>query len=158
MADKVTRVTQEGLNKIKAELEYLTGTVRHEVAEKLKEARSYGDLSENAEYDDAKNEQAQLEARIQVLEGKLKNIRVIADDEIRDDIVDIGSTVVVWDTDFEEEVTYKIVGSSEVDLVNNHISDESPVGVALMNKTVGDSVTIETPGGSVVLEIRAISR
>ena len=158
MAEKVTRVTQDGLNKIKAELDYLTGTVRREVAEKLKEARSYGDLSENAEYDDAKNEQAQLEARIQLLESKLKNIKVVSDDEIRDDIVDIGSSVVVWDTEFEEEVTYKIVGSSEVDLINNHISDESPVGVALMNKVVGDKVTIETPGGSVILEIRAISR
>ena len=148
METKQIMLTDEGLKKLEDELEYLKTVKRKEVSEKIKEALGFGDLSENAEYDEAKNEQAQVEVRIVQLEKMLKNAKVIDQDDIEIDKVGLGTKVKVYDADMEEEIEYSMVGSTEADPDKNKISDESPVGKALMGKKVGEEAIISTPAGT----------
>ena len=131
MAEKKQVVTYTGLKKIEEELQDLKVNKRREIAAKIKEAREQGDLSENAEYDAAKDEQRDIEARIEQLEAILKNVEVVDEDEVDTEVVGIGRTVTVYDYEFDEEIVFHIVGSTEADIMKNKISDESPVGMAL---------------------------
>src|ERR1700742_197456 len=140
-------LTPEGLEKLKQEIEYLSTTKRREVAERIKEAREFGDISENSEYDDAKNEQAMLEARIATLEDKLRSASVIDAAELSADVVRVGSQVHVTD-DKGKKLTYTIVGSTEADPSENKLSNESPVGKALLGRKQGDTATVVTPKGT----------
>ncbi|MGI1692007.1 transcription elongation factor GreA [Thermoanaerobacter uzonensis] len=151
-------LTYEGLKKLEEELEYLKTVKRAEVAEKIKQARAFGDLSENSEYDEAKNEQAFIEGRIATIEAMLKNAKVIDEEDIKLDQVSIGCTVKVYDESYNEEVEYTIVGSAEADPMNNKISDESPIGKALLGKKVGDVVSVEVPAGIIKLKILEIRK
>lgn len=158
MTEKKVVLTYEGLRKIEDELEYLKGQKRREVAERIKQALSFGDLSENSEYDEAKNEQAQVETRIVQLEKLLKNAKVIDEDEVTTDIVSVGSKVKMLDMEFNEEVEYLIVGSTETDPDNFKISNESPVGGAVIGRKVGDVVEVEVPIGIVKYKILDIQK
>ena len=156
MAEKKNILTYEGLRKLEEELEDLKVVKRKEVADKIKEAREQGDLSENAEYDAAKDEQRDIEARIEEIEKILKNAEVVVEDDVNLDQINIGCSVRIYDMEFEEELEYKIVGSTEANSLKGKISNESPVGKALMGKKVGDLVTVETQAGEIsykVLEI-----
>ena len=155
---KAIKVTDDGLKKLQDELEYLKTEGRTDIAEKIKVARGYGDLSENSEYDDAKNEQAKIEARIVELEAMLKNVEIIKDIKGAAKTVVVGVKVKVYDEEFEEEDEYHVVGSTEADPVNNKISDESPVGRALLGHKVGDTVIVEAPAGEIKLKIVGISK
>ena len=150
-------LTDEGLRKLEEELEQLKTVKRKEIAEKIKEALSFGDLSENSEYDEAKNEQAFVEARILQLETTLKNFRVLDDDELNNEIVSVGSKVILRDVEFDEEVEYQIVGSTEADPASGKISDESPVGKGLIGHKIGETVVIEAPVGDIKYEILSIN-
>lgn len=151
-------LTDEGLKKLEQELEMLKTEKRKEIADKIKVALSFGDLSENSEYDEAKNEQAMVEARIMQIEAMLKNVKLIDDDEITTDKVALGSKVKVLDIEFNEETVYTIVGSTEADPDQNRISDESPVGKSLLGHGVGETVSVETPGGVIELKILDIAK
>ena len=151
-------LTPEGFEKLEKELEYLKVTGRKDIAEKIKIARGFGDLSENAEYDAAKDAQAAMEKRIGELEEMIKNAQVVDVSSVGTDTVSILSKVTVYDVDMEEEDTYTIVGTTEADPDANKISDESPIGTALLGKKKGDTVTVETPGGSFELKIIEISK
>jgi len=151
-------MTYEGVKKLEEELENLKSVKRKEITEKIKVALSFGDLSENSEYDEAKNEQAFLEGRILQLENKLKNTSVVDESEIPADIVGVGSVVKVKDYNFNEDVEYFIVGSAEADPLENKISNESPVGSGLLGKKVGDIVEISVPDGISKYEILGIRR
>lgn len=151
-------LTVEGMQKLKDELDNLKIVKRAEVSEKIKIARGFGDLSENAEYDEAKKEQAEVEERIQTLEQMLKYARVLDESEINSDIVGLGSKVKLWDEEFEEEVEYHIVSTTEADPMLNKLSQESPVGKALMGKAKDDIVSVMTPGGEVTYKIIDITR
>ena len=140
-------LTPEGLEKLKQEIEYLSTTKRREVAERIKEAREFGDISENSEYDDAKNEQAMLESRIATLEDKLRSASVIDAKELSADVVRVGSQVEVTD-DKGKHLKYTIVGSTEANPSENKLSNESPVGKALIGAKKGDTVTVVTPKGT----------
>lgn len=140
-------ITYEGLKKLEDELENLRTVKRREISEKIKSALSFGDLSENSEYDDAKNEQAFVEGRIVQLENMLKNVTIVDESEISSDIVSVGSIVKIKDYDFDEEVEYHIVGSAEADPINNKISNESPVGKSLLNKKIDDIIEVRIPDG-----------
>lgn len=155
---KQVMLTEEGLKKLEAELEVLKGEKRTEIAEKIKVARSYGDLSENSEYDDAKNEQAILEARIADIEASLKNAVIIDESEISNDRVHLGSTVKIKNLANDMKMTIRIVGSNESDPKKLQISDESPVGMGLLGKAIDDVAEIETPGGIVAYKVMEISR
>ena len=137
--------------------EYLTTERRQEVAQNLQTARGFGDLSENAEYDDAKNEQAILEAEIAQNDVKLNNARIIDESDIDESKVHIGSLVTVFDRTYDEKLTYSIVGSAGNDPLSNKVSQESPIGAALLGKEIGDIVLVETPGGQVELEVLDIT-
>jgi transcription elongation factor GreA len=141
-------VTPEGLEKLKAELEELTTTKRREVAERIKDAREYGDISENSEYDDAKNEQAMLEGRIASIEEQLRSATVVDQSELTTDVVQVGSVVKVKDGESGKSVTYTIVGSAEADPGEKKLSNESPVGRALLGKKAKETVTVQLPNGS----------
>lgn len=158
MADKKQVVTYSGLKKIEEELQDLKVNKRREIAAKIKEAREQGDLSENAEYDAAKDEQRDIENRIEQLEAILKNVEVVDEDEVDTEVVGIGCTVTVFDYEFDEEIVYDIVGSTQADIMNNRISDESPVGVALKGARVGEEVTVEAPDGEFKYRILDIKR
>lgn len=151
-------LTSEGLEKLEKELEYLKTVKRQEVAAEIKVALGYGDLSENSEYDEAKNKQAQMEIRIVEIETMLKNAKVIDEADISTETVSLGCTVKVYDVEFDEELEYSIVGSTEADPSNGKISDESPVGSALLGKAVGDKVEVPAPAGSISLEILEINK
>ena len=156
--NKEVVMTYAGLRAVEEELENLKTVKRKEVAEKIKVARGYGDLSENSEYDEAKNEQGFVESRIAELEKMLKHARVIDESELSDDVVRVGSHVTIKDEDGEVE-EYDIVGSTEADPMNGKISDESPVGAALIGHQTGEHVEIVLPNGvTVVYEIMAIGR
>jgi len=155
---KQTTVSSEGLKKLQEELEYLKTTKRKEVAEAIKVARGFGDLSENSEYDEAKNEQGLVEARIAEIEAMLKNVKVIDESTIATDRVNVGNRVKVYDETFEEEIEYTIVGSSEANPMENKISDESPIGKALIGAETGEVVKAETPGGETVMKVLEISK
>lgn len=159
--EKQIMLTAEGLQNLKSELENLKTVKRKEIAEKIKVALSFGDLSENSEYDEAKNEQAIMESRILEIETMLKNARVINEDELSTKIVHVGSTVKLKDITenaetFGEIVEYKIVGASEADPREGRISDESPVGNKLIGQKAGNVVNVETPGGISTYEILEI--
>lgn len=158
MADKKVVLTYDGLKKMEDELENLKTVKRKEIAEKIKEARGQGDLSENAEYDAAKEEQAEIEARIVVLEKMLRNAEVIDDEDVSNDVIGLGSTVELYDVEFDEIMTYTIVGSAEADPMNGRISNESPVGSTLLGHKNGEKISIETPDGEAVFEVRSIKR
>ncbi|MNM36614.1 Transcription elongation factor GreA [compost metagenome] len=151
-------LTYEGVKKLEEELEFLKTVKRKEITEKIKVALGYGDLSENSEYDEAKNEQAFTEGRILQLENMLKNAVVVDESEISTDRVSIGSKVKIKDYEFDEEVEYVIVGSAEADPINYKISNESPVGAGLLGKKVGDVVEITVPEGVNKFEVLGIRR
>lgn len=151
-------MTTEGLKKLEDELEELKVVRRKEIAEKIKQALAFGDLSENSEYDEAKNEQAQVEARIAQIESMLKVAKVLKDDNINTDSVSVGTTVKLLDVEFDEEEEYHIVGPTEADPSKNKLSYESPVGKALLGKKVGDTVDVEAPVGMIQFKILDISR
>ena len=147
MADKKHILTYAGLKQYEDELQNLKVVKRKEVAQKIKEAREQGDLSENAEYDAAKDEQRDIELRIEELEKLLKNAEVVVEDEIELDKISIGCQVKVYDLEFDEEIEFRLVGSTEANSLQNKISNESPVGHALLGRKVGDVVDVETQAG-----------
>ena len=151
-------LTQEGYQKLEDELDTLKTVRRREVADRIKVAISFGDISENAEYDEAKNEQAQVEERIIKLESMIRRAVIIDESNIDSNVVTIGSIVIVNDMDFEEEVEYTIVGSAEADPYEGKISNESPVGRALLGRTIGDIVDVQVPDGVAKFEILEIRR
>lgn len=158
MEAKKRLLTYAGLKALEDELIDLKVNKRKEVAQKIKEAREQGDLSENAEYDAAKDEQRDIEARIEELEGILKHAEVVVEEEVDLDKVNLGCVVKVYDREFEEEMEFKLVGSTEANSLKGKISNESPVGQALMNHRVGDVVSVETQMGIIEYEILHISR
>ena len=158
MADKKTILTYAGLKALEEELENLKVVKRKEVAAKIKEAREQGDLSENAEYDAAKDEQRDIEARIEEIEKILKNAEVVVEDEVDFDKINIGCSVLVYDKEFDEEIQFKIVGSTEANSLQGKISNESPVGQALLGKKVGDEIQVETQAGVMEYKVFKIER
>lgn len=158
MAERDVFLTVEGLNKLENELDELKTVKRREVAERIKQALAFGDISENSEYDQAKNEQAQLEDRIAKLEMILRNARLIDDEDITTDVVSIGSKVVVKDLEYDEEMAYTIVGSAEADPYEGKISNESPVGSALLGKKQEEIVEVHVPDGVIKYQILNITR
>ena len=158
MREKKNILTYEGLKKYEDELHDLKVVKRKEVAQKIKEAREQGDLSENAEYDAAKDEQRDIEARIEELEKILKNAEVVDEDEVDLNKINIGCKIRILDVEFNEELEYKIVGSTEANSLKGKISNESPVGKALIGHQVGDEVTVETQAGSIAYKVLEIQR
>ena len=158
MEAKKTILTYAGLKALEDELEDLKVVKRKEVAGKIKEAREQGDLSENAEYDAAKDEQRDIEARIEEIEKILKNAEVVVEDEVNLDKISIGCTVKVFDIDYDEEIEFKIVGSTESNSLMGRISNESPVGKALLGRKVGDTITVETQAGEISYKVLQIDR
>jgi transcription elongation factor GreA len=155
--EKQTVYTREDYNKLSAELNRLKTEGRDEIAEKIKEARSHGDLSENAEYDEAMNEQAKMEAEIAKLEAELRSAKILDEEGLSTDVVLIGSKVRLLDMEYNEEAEYKILGKSDIE--HGIISDLSPVGSAIMNKKVGDIADVHTPSGKVIkMKILEISK
>jgi len=146
---KEVLITKEGLEQLKSDLEYLSGEKRREVASRIKEAREFGDISENSEYNEAKNEQAMLETQILALEGKLRAAQVIDSSDLSNDIVRIGCMVDVEDQENGKSAQYKLVGTAEADPLENRLSNESPVGKALLGRSKGDVVTVQVPRGPV---------
>lgn len=155
---KKIRMSASGLNDLKQQLEYLKNVRRAEVAQKLKEARSFGDLSENAEYDEAKNEQAILEAEIADVEMKINNAEVVSDEDLSTDEIGVGSIVKLKDLEFDEILELQIVGSTEADPENNKISEDAPIGIAALKKKVGDILEVEAPMGIIKMEVLEISK
>ena len=155
---KEYKLSAERLAELKEELNYLKTVREKEVADQIKEARSFGDLSENSEYDEAKNEQGKLYSRIAEIEEILSNYVVIEESEEANDKVRIGCTITVLDVEFNEKETYQVVGSQEADPMNGRISEESPFGKALLGKSVGEDVVVEAPAGTIHYQIVEISR
>jgi len=153
MSEKEVILTPEGLAKLEQELEDLKTVKRKEVAARIKEAISYGDISENSEYEEAKNEQAFIEGRILTLEKMLRNARIITNEDVDTGVVSVGATVTLKDLEFGDIVEYTIVGSAESDPMNNKISNESPVGQALLGKSKGSTVDVHVPAGVIQYEI-----
>ena len=158
MATKQTVLTSEGLQKLKDELEELKSVKRREIADKIKVALSFGDLSENSEYDEAKNEQGIIEARIAEIEATLVNVKILDENDLTTEHVNIGNKVTLLDMETNEEMELHIVGSKEVDMKNGKISDESPVGKACMGHQKGDVVDVEAPAGILKFKILDISK
>ena len=157
-SEKEVLLTQEGYDNLEKELEYLTTEKRAEIAERIKVALGFGDLSENSEYDEAKNAQAANETKIAELENKLRYARIIGESEIDTKTVQVGNTVKVLDMEFNEEESYTIVGSTEVDLAQNKISNESPIGEALMGAKKGQVVEAQAPAGVIKYKILSITK
>ena len=155
---KEFKLSAERLDELKNELNYLKTVREKEVADQIKEARSFGDLSENSEYDEAKNEQGKLYSRIAELENILSNYVIIEENEADTGSVRLGSTIVVLDEELQEQESYQVVGSQEADPMNGRISEESPFGRALLGKAVGDSVVVEAPAGTIRYRIVDIQR
>ena len=158
MEEKKTILTYAGLKALEDELENLRVVKRKEVAGKIKEAREQGDLSENAEYDAAKDEQRDIEARIDELEKILKNVEGVVEEEVDLEKINVGCTILVHDDEYDEEIEFKIVGSTEANSLQGKISNESPVGQALIGKKVGDVVDVETPAGNIRYTVLKIER
>ncbi|MBO0959406.1 transcription elongation factor GreA [Neobacillus sp. MM2021_6] len=156
-AEKVFPMTQAGKDKLVQELEYLKSVKRKEVVERIKIARSFGDLSENSEYDSAKEEQAFVEGRITTLENMIRNAKIIAESEIAGDSVALGRSVTFIELPDGEEETYSIVGSAEADPFEGKISNDSPIAKSLLGKKVGDQVSVQTPGGEMSVRITKIN-
>lgn len=157
MDNKQVKLTEDGLKQLEEELEYLKTKKRKEVSEKIKVALGFGDLSENSEYDEAKNEQAQVEARIVSVENMLKNAIVIDESERDTSKVELGATVTIHDIEFDEDITYKIVGSTEADPDEGRLSDESPLGKSLMGKAEGEMIDVDAPARVIQYKILKIS-
>ncbi len=155
--DEAVILTREGLENLKEELVNLKTVRRKEVAERLKQAIDFGDLSENSEYDDAKNEQAFIEGRIQTLEATIHKAKVIEDENISSGVINIGSYVTVRDVEFDDVEEYRIVGTSEADPMQNKISNESPLGAALLGKRQGQTIKVEAPVGTLEYEVIRVS-
>ena len=155
---KQYKLTKERLEELKAELEHLKTVREHEVAELIKEARGFGDLSENSEYDEAKNEQAKVVSRIAELEGLIEHAVIIDEAEMKADVINLGSTVKVLDMEYDEELEYSLVGTNEANPMLGRISDRSPIGSAMIGAIVGDIITVNTPNGEMKLKILAVSR
>lgn len=153
MGEKEVILTEEGLKKLETELEQLKTVKRREVAERIKQAIEFGDISENSEYEDAKNEQAFIEGRIITVEKMLRNVKIIDDGEIQTDVVRVGVTVKIKDLEFDEELEYTLVGSAEADPANHKISNESPVGKAILGQKKGSVVEVNVPAGLLKYEI-----
>ena len=158
MEEKEVILTQEGYDKIEKELEFLRTEKRTEIAERIKVALGFGDLSENYEYDEAKNAQAEKEGKIAELENKIRHAKIIDEAEIDTKTVQIGNTVKLYDVEFEEEVEYTIVGSTEVNLAENKISNESPIGKALLGAKKGSTVEVNAPAGVIKYQILSITK
>lgn len=158
MTNKETVLTPSGVAKLEQELNYLKTVRRKEVALRIKQAIAFGDLSENAEYDEAKNEQGFIESRIVALENLLRTAKIIDDEDITTDVIGIGSKVRILEIDYDEEIEYKIVGSAEAEPAKNKISYKSPVGSALIGKKVGDTVEVNVPDGILKLKVLEISK
>ena len=158
MEAKKSLLTYAGLKKLEDELHDLKVNRRKEVAGKIKEAREQGDLSENAEYDAAKDEQRDIETRIEEIEKILKNVEVVVEDEVDVDKINVGCTVKVYDVEYAEEMEFKRVGSSEANSLQGKISNESPVGKALIGRSVGDTVQVETQAGEIAYKVLGIER
>lgn len=158
MANKVYEMTFEGIKELQEELEKRKTELSIEIAERLKEARALGDLSENSEYDDAKEAQAKNEGRIAEIEGILKHAQVIEDTDISNEKVSLGSRVTLLDLEFNEEMTYTIVGPQEEDIFKEKISNESPVGQAIMGRSIGETVTVRSPSGELDYKILGIEK
>ena len=157
MAEK-TLYTQEGYNELEKELKYLRTTRREEIKEEIAVARGFGDLSENSEYDEARNEQAKVEARIKELESLLENAEIIDESSLDAGVISLGSTAKVYDVEWDEELTYEIVGSNEADALNHRISDQSPIGAALLGKRAGDNVEVQAPNGTLHFKVLHVER
>lgn len=155
---KQITVSSEGLKKLQEELEYLKTIKRKEVAENIKTARSFGDLSENSEYDEAKDEQGKVEKRISDIEAMLANIRIVDNTDLKSDAANVGSKVKILYVEDNEEAEYVIVGPTEADPLSGKISDDSPIGSAIIGKKANDSFVVETPGGNVTIRILTISK
>jgi transcription elongation factor GreA len=151
-------LTEEGFEKLENELEYLENEKRREVAKRIKVAREFGDISENSEYDDAKNEQAFVEGRIKEIKNMLNNAHVVKDEEITDKKVNLGTQVMLHNLDSDEKIRYTLVGSAEADPLNNKISNESPIGKSILGHAIGDQVKVDTPSGEVEYEIVSIKK
>ena len=158
MGEKKRILTYTGLRALEEELENLKVVRRKEVAVKIREAREQGDLSENAEYDAAKDEQRDIETRIEEIEKILKNVEVVDEDEVDLDKINVGCTVTLYDKEFEEEVEYKIVGSTEANSLQGKISNESPLGKALIGRTVGEDIEVEAQAGIIEYKVLKIER
>lgn len=158
MAEKVYEMTYKGIKKLQEELEHRKTTVASQIAESLKEARSQGDLSENSEYDDAKNAQAENEMKILEIEATLKNAKIIDDSEISNDKVSLGAKVLLLDEGTQEKIEYVLVGNKEEDIFSNRISSDSPVGAAIVGKKRNDAVEVSTPAGMMRYKVLDISR
>ena len=158
MEEKEVILTQEGFDKLEEQLNYLKTEKRTEIAERIKIARGFGDLSENAEYDEAKNAQAENEQAIADLEAKIRNAKIIDSKEIDTKTVQVGNLVKLLDLEFNEEVLYTIVGSTEVNLEENKISNESPMGKALIGRKKGETIEVDAPAGTIKFKILAIKK
>lgn len=158
MEEKEVLLTQEGYDNLEKELEYLKTEKRSEISERIKVALGFGDLSENSEYDEAKNAQAENEAKIAELENKVRYAKIIDEKEIDTKTVQIGNTVKLYDVEFDEEVEYTIVGSTEVDLTQNKISNESPIGKALLGAKKGETIEVKAPAGIIKYKIKSIKK
>ena len=158
MEDKEVLLTQEGYDKLEQELDELKTTKRAEIAERIKVALGYGDLSENSEYDEAKNAQAENETKIAELENKIRYAKIIDESEIDTKTVQVGNTVKLLDIEFNEEVSYTIVGSTEVDLAQNKISNESPIGVAVLGAKKNQTIEVQAPAGVVQYKVLSITK
>lgn len=158
MVEKKNIITYEGLKSLEEELHDLKVNQRKDVAQKIKEAREHGDLSENAEYDAAKDEQRDIEARIEEIDRILRNAEVVIEDEVDVDVINIGCMVIIYDMEYKEELTYKIVGSTEANSLKGRISNESPLGKELLGKKVGEIVDVDTHGQVIQYEVRQIQR
>lgn len=152
------KYTKQGYQELVDELKYLKLTRREEIKEQIATARGFGDLSENAEYDEARNEQAKVEARIMELEALIENAEIIDESSMDARSISLGSLVTLYDEDYDEEITYSIVGSNQTDPLEQKISDQSPIGRALMGKRAGDRVTVTAPAGELHFTIREVSR
>lgn len=158
MAEIKQMYTKQGYQDLVDELKYLKLTRREEIKEQIAVARGFGDLSENAEYDEARNEQAKVEARIQELEALIENAEIIDESNMDVRAISLGSVVKLYDEDFEEEITYSIVGSNQADPLDQKISDQSPIGRALMGKKAGDRVTVTAPAGELHFKVLEVAR
>jgi transcription elongation factor GreA len=158
MAEIKQMYTKQGYQDLVDELKYLKLTRREEIKEQIAVARGFGDLSENAEYDEARNEQAKVEARIQELEALIENAEIIDESNMDVRAISLGSVVKLFDEDFEEEITYSIVGSNQADPLEQKISDQSPIGRALMGKKAGDRVTVTAPAGELHFKVLEVAR
>ena len=158
MEEKEFLLTQEGYNKLEKQLEYLKTEKRAEISERIKVALGFGDLSENSEYDEAKNAQADNEIKIADLENKLRYAKIIDESEIDTKTVQVGNTVKILDIEFDEQLEYTIVGSTEVDLAQNKISNESPIGAALLGAKKGQEIEVLAPAGTIKYKVLEISR